>query len=65
MTLKNPVDFEGRPVQIILVMANTDNKSHLKALTTLTRIISNKETLDKIKTSSSDEIIKLIKEEEQ
>lgn len=46
-------------------MANTDNKSHLKALTTLTRIISNKETLDKIKTSSSDEIIKLIKEEEQ
>lgn len=65
MTIENPVDFEGRPVQIILVMANTDNKSHLKALTTLTKIISNEKTLEKMKTSSPDEIIQLIKEEEQ
>lgn len=65
MTIEKPVDFEGRPVQIILVMANTDNKSHLKALTTLTKIISNEETLEKIKTSSADEIMQLIKEEEQ
>ena len=65
LILKNPVDFEGRPVQIILVMANTDNKSHLKALTTLTKIISNEDTLEKIKTSNADEIIQLIKEEEQ
>lgn len=65
LILKNPVDFKGRPVQIILVMANTDNKSHLKALTTLTKIISNEETLNKMKTYSSDEIMQLIKEEEK
>ena len=65
MTIEKPVDFEGRPVQIILVMENTDNKSHLKALTTLTKIISDEDTLEKLKTSSSDEIIQLIKEEEK
>ena len=56
------VDFLGKPV---VVMASTDSKSHLKALTTLTKIISDEEKLKSLQELDVEGICELIREVEK
>ena len=59
------VDFLGKPVNIVVVMASTDSKSHLKALTTLTKIISDEEKLKSLQELDVEGICELIREVEK
>lgn len=58
------VDLLGKDVKIFLVLASVDNKSHLKALASLTDILSAEDNLEFIKTASIKDIIKLIEDKE-
>ncbi|WP_243739958.1 BglG family transcription antiterminator [Aureibacillus halotolerans] len=40
LTLKQPVDFVGKPVQILFVIAPVDEHSHLEALSELTKCLN-------------------------
>lgn len=41
--LEEPVDMLGKPAAIIVILASKDNEQHLKALSQLTKLFSNKE----------------------
>ncbi|RYM02843.1 BglG family transcription antiterminator [Sporolactobacillus sp. THM7-7] len=63
--LEQPVEFvEGDPetsVNIVIVLAAVDNKSHLRALRQLTELLGDDENIDQLmKTQSVDEIAELI-----
>ena len=60
--LKNEVDLLGKPVSLFIVLASIDNEQHLKALSQLTQIFSNKAIKDKImKAKNKHELFELIK----
>lgn len=40
--LENPVDVLGKPVRVFIVLATKNNENHLKALSQLTKLFSNK-----------------------
>lgn len=46
--LEDEVDMLGKPVRVFIVLAAVDNEQHLRALSELTRMFSNKEQKDKI-----------------
>ncbi|MDY0409278.1 BglG family transcription antiterminator [Paracerasibacillus soli] len=46
--LKNPVDILGKDVNVIVVLASRDNEQHLRALSQLTKLFSDKENREKI-----------------
>ena len=48
LLLKNPVDLLGKPVKMFIVLATVDNEQHLKALTQLTKLFSDKEIVRKV-----------------
>lgn len=50
-------DDEKHPIQIFICLAAIDNEMHLKALASLTRILSNKEKLETLLSASSKEEI--------
>lgn len=59
--LKNKVDLLGKPVRIFIVLASLDNEQHLKALSQLTQLFSEKAVKDKMmKSKSKDELTELI-----
>lgn len=64
LILDEKVDLLGEDVKIFLVLAAIDNKSHLKALASLTEILSKDGNLEFIKNASVEEISKLIQKEE-
>lgn len=43
LLLEEPVDILGKPATIIVILASRDNEQHLKALSQLTKLFSNKE----------------------
>ena len=58
-------DDEKHPIQIFICLAAIDNEMHLKALASLTRILSNKEKLDTLlNASTKEEILEIMTEGE-
>ncbi len=61
LKLDQPVDLLGSEVKIIVVLAATDNKKHLKALASLTELFMVKENINKIMNAKKIEtVIELI-----
>lgn len=59
--LEDPVNILGKDASIIIVLASCDNEQHLKALSQLTNLFSNRVNRQKmIKTTNKHQIIKLI-----
>ena len=69
LKVKEPVllsDDEKHPIKIFICLAAIDNEIHLKALGSLTRILSNKEKLDGLlKAESKEEILAIITKGEE
>ena len=65
LVLKHPVDLEGKPVKIFLVMAALDNTSHLNALKRIMNILMNNKSFNTILNGNKKEIIDLFKEGEK
>lgn len=65
LVLKHPVDLEGKPVKIFLVMAALDNISHLNALKRIMNILMNNKSFNTILNGNKKEIIDLFKEGEK
>ena len=58
-------DDEKHPIQLFICLAAVDNEMHLKALASLTKILSNKERLASLlEAKDVEEIIHVIKEGE-
>lgn len=66
LKLKKPVnllDDEKHPIQLIITLAAIDNETHLRALSQLTKILSDKTKLEKLKQADhSKTVLELIKE---
>ncbi|WP_232698763.1 BglG family transcription antiterminator [Brevibacillus daliensis] len=64
LLIKQAVSFSDDPensVHLVITLATTDNESHIKALSQLTTLLSDKETLQKLLTTGSvDDILALI-----
>ncbi len=59
--LEEAVDILGKPVQIIVVLASRDNEQHLKALAQLTKLFSDKATMEyMLETTDRREVNKFI-----
>lgn len=65
LVLKHPVDLEGKPVKIFLVMAALDNTSHLNTLKRIMNILMNNKSFKIILNGNKKEIIDLFKEGEK
>lgn len=69
LKLREPIyllENKNHKVDLIITLAAIDNESHLKALAQLTRILSEEESLEKLKGATSNkEVIELIKEGEK
>lgn len=58
ITLKEPIEFgnpENDPVKMVIGFAATDDKQHLNALQTLVDILSNRELVEKMMNSNTEE----------
>lgn len=61
LTLDQPVDLEGKPVKIFLVLAAIDSESHLEALTEISSLLMDPKKYEIFLTGSIDDIYKLLK----
>lgn len=60
---KEPIDFSGKLVQVLLTLASADSDSHLKALRELTKFLSDGERIGRlIRAETPGEAEKLIQE---
>lgn len=60
------LDDEKHPITIFICLAAIDNQLHLKALASLTRILSNQENLEQLlAATTTEEIISVIQKEEE
>ena len=57
LKINKSVDFLGKEVKVIVVLAATDNKKHLKALASLTELFMERENLDNIINAESVETV--------
>lgn len=68
LKVKKPVlllNDESHPVQIFICLAAVDNEMHLRALSSLTKILSNKESLDELlQAHSKEEILNVLRKGE-
>lgn len=56
-------DDENHQIQLFICLAAIDNETHLKALASLTKILSTKETLDQLlEATTKEELLKIINE---
>jgi len=66
LQLREPVHFLGNedyPVRLLFCIAAIDNSTHLKALSQLTKLLSQKENIDKLKQlTTAESILELINE---
>ncbi|MGM9929759.1 MAG: BglG family transcription antiterminator [Bacillus sp. (in: firmicutes)] len=64
LKLNKPVDFSddgSKPVRLLICLAAVDNTTHLKALSQLTKLLSNSETFEALKNVNTvDEVIELL-----
>ncbi|MFM1543328.1 PTS sugar transporter subunit IIA [Helcococcus ovis] len=64
MALEKPVDLLGKSVSVFLVLATTDSKTHLRALSGLSKILEDEENIKVLETGDYKKIINLIKKKE-
>jgi mannitol operon transcriptional antiterminator len=57
LTLKEPVPFGDKPVQLLIVLAAADSDSHIGALAELTELISDEDNVETMISAQSSEII--------
>ena len=60
LIVEEPVDLLGKPVNVFLVLATTDNSSHMKALASLSEILYVKENIEVFRSGNKDSIMELI-----
>lgn len=60
LVVKEPVDLLGKPVRLFMVLATTDNTSHMKALASLTEILYDDENMNIFYAGDVEEIMKLV-----
>ena len=58
---KDVLDMEGKPVKIFLILAASDNESHINALSQITELLSNEKNFDIFMQGDKKEILELIK----
>lgn len=61
LVTKSPVDLEGKPVSIFLVLAATDSQSHLESLKEIMAIFMDKDKFNIILNGDKEQITKLFK----
>jgi Phosphotransferase system mannitol/fructose-specific IIA domain (Ntr-type) len=59
LVTRNQVDLEGKPIKIFLVMAATDNTSHLKSLQNVMSVFMDQKAYQTILDGNRDKIIEL------
>lgn len=59
LTTKQPFDLEGKPVKIVLVLAATDNKSHLASLQKVMSVFMDDASYQTVLNGSKEEIVSL------
>ena len=59
LVTRNQVDLEGKPIKIFLVMAATDNTSHLKSLQNVMSVFMDQKAYQPIVDGNRDKIIEL------
>lgn len=62
LVVRKPVDLEGKPVKIFLIMAALDNTSHLKNLQRIMKVFMDSDAYQTILNGTKKEIIQLFKE---
>ncbi|WP_330949225.1 BglG family transcription antiterminator [Virgibacillus sp. MG-45] len=58
--LQESIDLLGKSVQVFIILASLDNEQHLKALSQLTRLLSDKENKKIVQSGNRKRIIQLI-----
>lgn len=62
LIVKKPVDLEGKPVKIFLVMAAIDNTSHLSSLQKIMKIFMDDKAYQTILKGNKEKILEIFKE---
>lgn len=62
LVTKDPVDVEGKPVKIFLIMAATDSSSHLESLQKIMKVFMDERAYQTILNGNKEEILELFKE---
>lgn len=62
LIVKKPVDLEGKPVKIFLVMAAVDNTSHLSSLQKIMKIFMDDKAYQTILEGNKEKILEIFKE---
>lgn len=60
LTLENPVDMEGKDIKIFLVLAATDNSSHVDALSSITELLMDDDKFKVFLEGDKEKILNLI-----
>lgn len=60
LTVEEPVDLEGNPVKIFLVLAAVDSTAHLEALSEISELLMDEEAYEVFLSGKLDEIEKII-----
>lgn len=64
LVVKEPVDLLGKPVRLFMVLATTDNTSHMKALASLTNILYEPNNMNVFYSGDIDSIMQLVESSE-
>lgn len=59
LIVKHPVDMEGKPIKIFLVMAAIDNKSHLESLQKIMNVFMDEKSYQTVLSGNKEKILKL------
>src|SRR5699024_1654605 len=57
LLLKKPVDLLGKQVKMFIVLASVDNEQHLKALTQLTKLLTDEVIVRKVMQADQESIL--------
>lgn len=64
LVVEEEVDLLGKPVNIFMVLAATDNNSHIKALASLSEMLYDTSNIDILITGNEDSILELINKQD-
>lgn len=60
LSLDKPVDMEGVPVRLFLILATTDNEEHIQILSEITNLLVNEKFFNIFLSGDAQQILKLI-----
>lgn len=67
VTLEKPVKFghkQNDPVKVIIALTSIDEKSHIELISHLARVLSNKQSFERLKTADNEEeVVKILGKE--